>query len=217
MDTQELIQRLAADAGAVRRLQPPWVRALVWLAISLPFVAAVVWNKIAMTDPAQTLGDPRFLIEQAATFATAAAAAFAAFASTVPGFDRRAMLLPLPPLAVWLASVGQGCVQDWVQLGADGLALRPDWECLPYAAVIGIAPAVAMLFMLRRGAPIFPRATLVLGTVSVAALGNLGLQLFHFRDASIMVLTWHLGSIAVLSALALLAGRQVLGWRRRLV
>src|SRR3990172_5214348 len=130
MDTQELIQRLAADAGAVRRLQPPWVRALVWLAISLPFVAAVVWNKIAMTDPAQTLGDPRFLIEQAATFATAAAAAFAAFASTVPGFDRRAMLLPLPPLAVWLASVGQGGVQDWVQLGAHRLAPPPDLEFL---------------------------------------------------------------------------------------
>jgi hypothetical protein len=215
METQELIQRLAADAGAVRRLPPPWVRALAWLAISLPFVAAVIWNKIAMSDPTQTLGDPRFLIEQAATLATAAAAAFAAFASTVPGFDRRAMLLPLPPLAVWLASVGQGCVQDWVQLGADGLALRPDWECLPYAAVIGIVPAVAMLFMLRRGAPLFPRATLVLGAVSVAALANLGLQLFHFRDASIMVLTWHLGSVGLLSVLALLTGRQILGWHRR--
>jgi hypothetical protein len=54
----------------------------------------------------------------------------------------------------------------------------------------------------------------VLGAVSVAALGNLGLQLFHFRDASIMVLTWHLGSVGLLSVLALLTGRQVLGWHR---
>lgn len=216
METQHLIQRLAADAAPVRRLRPPWMRAMAWLAVSLPFVAAVVWNKITMSDPGETLADPRFVIEQAATFATAATAAFAAFYSTVPGGSRRVLLLPLAPLAIWLASVGHGCVQDWLRLGADGLALRPDLECLPYAAVIGIAPGAAMLFMLRRGAPLFPRSTLVLGALAVAALGNLGLQLFHFKDASIMVLAWHLGSVAVLCLLAWLAGRQVLDWRSAL-
>jgi hypothetical protein len=107
-------------------------------------------------------------------------------------------------------------VQDRVRLGADGLALRPEWECLPYAAAIGIVPALAMLFTLRRGAPMFARSTLVLADLSVAALANLGLQLFHVRDASIMVPVWHLGSVAVLAVPALVAGRQVLGWHRPL-
>lgn len=213
MLTDDLIKHLAADVPAVRRLRPPWMRAILWLAIALPYVAIVVWGKLLMVDVAQTLADPRFMIEQAATFATALTAAIAAFRSIVPGFDRRVLLLPLAPLALWLGSVGQGCLQDWLQFGADGLAIRPDWECLPSASIIGIVPAAAMVVMLRRGAPLFPRLTMVLGALAVAAIGNFGMQLFHFRDASIMVLFWHLGSVAVLSALAGWLGGHVLGWR----
>jgi hypothetical protein len=42
---------------------PPWLRALLWLAIALPYVAIVVRGKLMMVDPAQTLADPRFVIE----------------------------------------------------------------------------------------------------------------------------------------------------------
>lgn len=215
MDTDELIRRLAADARPVARLRPPWARAALWLALSVPYVAAVVWGKLAMLDASQALADPRFLVEQAATFATAVTAAAAAFASIVPGRDRRLLLLPLAPLSIWLASVGSGCLDEWLRFGAEGLAIRPDWECLPAASVVGIVPAVAMVLMLRRGAPLYPRVTLLLGALAVAAIGNFGMQLFHFRDASIMVLVWHLGSVAVISALAGLAGERLVGWRHR--
>jgi hypothetical protein len=213
METGELIKRLAADTPAVRRLPAPWIRAAFWLAVALPYVAAVVRGKLMMVDPSQVLADPRFIIEQAATLATALAAAVAAFCSIVPGFGRRILLLPLAPLALWFASVGQGCVQDWLRFGAEGLAIRPDWECLPSATIIGIIPAVAMVVMLRSGAPLYPRLTMTLGALAVAAIANFGMQLFHFRDASIMVLFWHLGSVAVLSALAGWLGRHVLAWR----
>lgn len=210
METQDLITRLAADTGAVRRLRPPWVRALAWLAIALPYVAAVIWSKV---NAAGAFGDPRFMLEQAAAFATALAATVAAFASIIPGFDRRVLLLPLPPLALWLASVGYGCLQDWVRHGPDGLTIRPDWDCLPSATIIGVVPAVAMVVMLRRGAPLLPRLTLTLGGLAVAALANFGLQFFHFRDASIMVLVWHVGSVAVLSMLAGSLGPLIVGSR----
>jgi hypothetical protein len=212
MQTNDLIQRLAADTGAVRRLKPPWQRGLLWFTLVLPYVAAVVWGHLARLDAAQVVADPRFMVEQAATLATALAAAFAAFGSVVPGFDRRALLLPLAPLALWLASVGHGCVQDWLLLGADGLALRPDWDCLPAALLIGAVPAAAMVVMLRRGAPLYPRATLMLGALAVAAVSNLGMQVFHFRDASIMLLVWHAGGVAVLALLAGSLGRRLLRW-----
>ena len=213
METADLIKRLAAGTSMVRRLHRPWLRALLWVAIALPYVAIVVRGKLMMVDPSQTLADPRFVIEQAATFATAVTAAFAAFGSVVPGFDRRLLLLPLGPLALWIATVGHGCVQDWLQFGADGLVIRPDWDCLPSATLIGIVPAIAMVVMLRKGAPLHPRLTLVLGALAVAAIGNFGMQFFHFRDASIMMLFWHLGNVAVLSALAGGIARYVLGWR----
>lgn len=214
MDTNEFIKLLAADLRPVRPLRPPWTRAALWLGVALPYVAAVVWSKLMMIDASQVVADVRFMVEQAATFATALAAAVAAFCSVLPRFDRRMLLLPLAPLGLWLASVGHGCVQDWLRLGADGLTIRPDWDCLPSAIIIGIIPAIVLVAMLRRGAPLRPRLTLALAALAVASLANFGLQFAHAQDASIMVLAWHLGAAAVLSALGGWLGALILEWRR---
>lgn len=214
MKTNEFIKLLAADLRPVHPLRPPWARALVWLGIALVYVAVVVWGKLMMIDASQLTGNAGFLVEQTATLATALAAATAAFCSVVPGFDRRVLLLPLAPLGLWLASVGHGCVQDWLRLGADGLTIRPDWDCLPSATIIGIIPAIAVVIMLRKGAPLHPRVTLALAALAVASVANFGLQFAHARDASIMILTWHLGAAAVLSAAGGGLGELLLGRRQ---
>jgi hypothetical protein len=211
METNELILRLGADAMPVRPLAAPHQRAALWLAISLPGVAALVVMKPAALSFLRQI-DPRFVLEQTAILATALTAAVAAFSSVIPGSNRRIYILPLIPLAVWLASLGQGCLQDWFRLGADGLHVRPDWECMPAAAFVGIIPAIAMVVMLRRGAPLFPRMTVALGALAVAALANFGLRIFHIGDVSIMVLVWHFGSLAAISILASRGGRYVLNW-----
>jgi hypothetical protein len=214
MDTDALIQELANAAAPVRRLPAPWARMLLWLALSVPFLAGVIWLMMpGDINPVAALADRRFLLEEAVLLVTALVAALAAFASVVPGYDRRILLVPLVPFAVWLTSLGEGCWRNWVALGADGLALRPDWDCLPPAILIGIVPALAMVMMLRRGAPLLPRISIALGALAVAALANFGLRLFHLGDASVMVLFWHLGGAVVLAALAGLAGRRVLYWQ----
>jgi len=215
MDTNELITRLTADLEPVRPLRPPWARAGLWLALGLPCVAALVWGKLNV-DAARVASDPRFLVEEAATLATALTAAYAAFASAVPGFNRRLLLLPLAPLSLWLASVGHGCLQDWIRLGAEGLAIEPDWDCLFLAGLIGVVPAAAMIAMLRAAPSLRPRATLALAALAVAALANFGLQFAHVRDASIMVLTWHLGAAAVFAAMGGWLGERVLSQPDRL-
>jgi hypothetical protein len=214
MDTNALIAELANSTAPVRRLPAPSARMLLWFALSLPFLATVIWLMMPSDiSPLAALADRRFLLEEAVLLVTALTAALATFASVVPGYDRRVLLLPLVPLAAWLASLGEGCWRNRVALGADGLALRPDWDCLLPAILIGIVPAIAMVVMLRRGAPLLPRISIALGALAVAALANLGLRLFHVGDASVMVLFWHLGGAAVLAGLAGLAGRRVLYWR----
>jgi hypothetical protein len=213
MDTNALIQELANSAAPVQRLPAPWARMLIWLAISVPILATVIWLLMPSDNPVATIADRRFLIEEAALLVTALTAALAAFGSVVPGYDRRILLIPLLPLAAWLASLGEGCWRNWVALGANGLTLRPDWDCLPPAILIGIVPSIAMVVMLRRGAPLLPRISIALGALAVAAIANLGLRVFHVGDASVMVLFWHLGGAAVLAGFAALAGRRVLYWR----
>jgi hypothetical protein len=212
LETEQLAHQLADRPAPVRRLQPPWRRAAIWFAISLPYIAAVTFAHPMQIEPSELLADRQFIVEQLATLATAVTAVLAAFCSVVPGYNRKILLVPLLPLAVWLASLGEGCIRDWIRWGADGLALRADWDCLPPALMIGTIPALTIVIMLRRGAPLFPRATMAMAALAVAALGNFGLRLFHLGDASIMVLVWHFGSVIVLSLLAAWIGKLVLNW-----
>ncbi|MGH8502937.1 MAG: NrsF family protein [Gammaproteobacteria bacterium] len=212
--TDELIDRLVAHDGRTGRLPPPWRRAIGWLALSLPYVALIVLAVGPRADLVQKMSDARFLIEETAMFVTVLFAALAAFCAVVPGSPRRLLLLPVLPLGVWLSSLGQGCVETWLRLGPEGLSLRPDWICLPAIMLVGAIPAIAMALMLRKGAPLFPHAAVALGGLAAAALGNFGLRLFHTTDASLMVLVWQFGSVALLALIAGCLGPYVHNWRK---
>src|SRR6266498_1860192 len=194
--TDTLIQRLAESSAPVRRLRAPWWRTIFWLGIAVPYVALVVYVVSPRSDLIAKMSNSQFVIEQIAALATGIAAAVAAFA-----------------LAVWLGSLGHGCVQDWIRLGPEGLSLRPDWFCFPSIVLVGAVPAIAMAVMVRRGAPLTPHLTAALGGLAAAGLGNFGLRFFHPQDASLMVLVWQFGTVFVLSALAGWTGRYFLSWR----
>lgn len=214
MDTDRLIAELAGRAEPVRHLRPPWIRTALWLALAVPPLVAVIAVHGLDVDLATALADRRFVIEQVATLATALTAAIAALASTVPGSSRKWYWLPLVPFAVWLTTVGAGCVADWRTLGPAALNLRLDTACLLPAVLIGIVPAVTMVTMVRRGAPLSPRLTLVLAALATAGIVNFSLRFFHIGDVSLMVLVWHFGLIAVLAISAGLVAPRFLGWSR---
>ncbi len=213
MDTEKLIQTLVETAQPVRPLPRPWMRTALWLVIAIPYIALVVHVMSPRADLISKLMEARYLIEQFAALATGIAAAIAAFAMTIPGYSRKVLLLPALPLAVWLGSLGQGCIETWIQFGANGLSLRPDWICFPAIILVGAIPAVAMAVMLRRGAPLFPHVSTALGALAAAGLGNFGLRFFHTQDASLMVLVWQFGTVFVLTCFAGSAGRYLLSWR----
>jgi hypothetical protein len=217
MDTDAFIARIADDAEPVRRLPPPWLRTAFWLALGLPPLALVVAGHGLDVGLDTILGDQRLIVEQIAVLATAISAAVAAFASTVPGANRRWLWVPVVPLAAWLLTVGKGCLDDFVTLGSGWLDLSLDTGCLLPMILISIVPAIAMVVMLKRGAPLSPRLTLALGALATAAIVNFGLRLFHVGDISLMILVWHFGLIAVVSALAGIVGPRVLAWRQNVI
>jgi hypothetical protein len=214
LNTDDLIRQIAGANTPVQRLHPPWVRASLWLAVACAYIAAVVLMHPHAPGMTSSMFEPRLIIEWLAAFATGATAALAAFCSTIPGYDRRILWLPAVPGAVWAGTLGAGCVNDWLRFGAEGLAIRPDWDCLPPGILIGSVPLVVILVMLSRGAPLRPRVSVALAAVAVAGLGNAGLRFFHPGDATIMILVWHVGVALLLTALAGLLGKFVLSWRR---
>ncbi|MCI0350727.1 MAG: DUF1109 domain-containing protein, partial [Acidobacteriales bacterium] len=189
------------------------LRTAGWLLLSAPYILVI----ILMMSPRQDLSlkflDARYVIEQFAALAAGISAAVAAFATVVPGYSRRLLILPLMSVGIWMGTVGQGCIQEWMQRGPEGLVFRPDWMCLPVIALFGAVPALAIAVMLRRGAPLTPHLTAALGGLAAAGLGNFGLRFVHTQDASVMVLVWQLGSVFILSALAGWVGHLLLSWR----
>jgi hypothetical protein len=212
LDTQELIRRLGDDAAPVRPLPTPMTRAALWLLISVPYVASVALAYRLLEGAIPQSLDAHFLIEELALIATAISAAVAAFCCIVPGRDRLIAYLPLIPLAVWLASLAHACLSAWLRSGSVSLGLPPDWSYFPKFALIGLLPAIAMIFMLRRGAPLYPRSTLALGALAATALANVGLRFFHVEEITVAVLICDLGTVALLSALAGWAGPRILSW-----
>ena len=213
MDTDTLIRELAAGARPVRSLARPWVRAAAWLAIAVPSALLVVVMMTAHGDWVSRLSMPRVIGEEVFALATGILAAIAAFASVVPGYNRKVLFLPLVPLALWLGALGQAGVRDWLQLSSHGFSMRSEWVCLPATIMAGALPAIAMAVMLRRGAPLTPRLSALLGGLAAAGLGNLGVCVTHHAYGSVFVLVWHMGIVVVLTGLVGSAGRYLLSWR----
>lgn len=213
VESSEFIRSLSEQGGRVSRLPKPSKRVAFWLLCSLPYVAIVVLVMGLRSDIAMKAGDSRYVIEQAAAFLTAILAAYAAFTVVVPGSPRWLVALPALPLAVWLGSLGEGCVRLLSSGPVASGVLHPDWLCLPNIALAGALPAVLIVIMLRKGAPLHPRISIGLGGLAAAAAGNFGLRFFHPVDASLMVLVWQFGTVALLATIASLVGPRFHRWR----
>ena len=212
-DTEQLIRQLAGRANPVRPLARPYARAGVWLALSVFYIALVLLIMPARRDLSSKFYEHLFVIELLAALATGIAAAVAAFATVVPGYSRRWVMLPLLPLMIWLGSLGPGCIQELNRFGIRSLPLSHNPWCFPFIALLGATPAVAISVMLRRGAPLTPHLTAALGGLAAAGLGNVGVRIIHPEDVSVMLLVWHAGGVIALSAFAGSAGRHLLNWR----
>ena len=159
MQNEEIIRRLAANAPPVRRLAHPAWRAMTWFTLSLAYAAAVVYVKGPRPDISARLTEPLFFVEFFAALATAMMAAGGAFCAGCPGRPFWERLAPVPFVAIWLASLGDGCWRDWVKLGPAGLSVQPDLVCFPAIIAASAAPAILIFVMIRRGAPIAPMTT----------------------------------------------------------
>ena len=212
VDTEHLIRTLVHDVEPVRPLRRPSLRASAWAAGAALYLGVVILVMSPRDDLGARIQDPRFLVEQLAALLMGVTAAAAALASVVPGHRRRVLLLPLAPLTAWLGIIGLGAWRDVQLLGQGTVLFQADWSCVVTVLATAAVPAVAMVRMLRRGAPLTPHLTAGLGGLAAAGLANLGVCLFHPDISNLVVLFWHAGTVLFLVALAAWAGPRLLRW-----
>jgi hypothetical protein len=121
-------------------------------------------------------------------------------------------VLPAPALAVWISTIGYGCLTDWVNIGPDGLRIGEAARCFATLLLTSAPLSIAMLVMLRYAALLRPTESSAMGGLAVAAITAFVLSVVHDLDASLMVLVWNLGVAVLIAGLACLFGRPMFVW-----
>jgi hypothetical protein len=205
---ERLIQDLAADLRPVRRLRPPGLRALAWLAV----VGASAAGLAGMSDLGavrdRLMAVPDMWLALAGSAATAVLAAVAAFQLGLP--DRRPAwaLLPLPAAALWLAAGGLGCLRSWTLPGAHPASPSDALDCLAFILGLSAPLSALLVLMLRRAATLQPGLTAAMAGLASAAAAAMLLTVVHPFDASAVDLAVHAGAV-----LAVVAANRAWGGR----
>jgi hypothetical protein len=147
------------------------------------------------------------MIELIATLMTGVAAVLAAFELSLPDRSTAWSLLPLPSLALWVASSGYGCYRHWIVFGPGGWELGESVYCLRFILAVSLPLGLSLLLLLRRAAPLAPVRVAAVGGLGVAAIAAFVLQFFHPFDATFIDLGVHLAAVGVVVAIASATGR----------
>ena len=210
--TPDLIDALVETATPVRRLRPPIVRAGLWLAFAATILGLIAIAHGVRPDFSNCLRQPFFVIGMLGALATGISAAVASFQLSLPDSSRLWIILPLPALALWVVTIGYGCLTDWVSIGPDSVRLGEAIRCFATLLMTSVPLSIAMLAMLRYTALLRPLEVSVLGGLAVAAVTAFALSLFHDLDATVMILLWNLGAAALIASLGSFFGRSMLTW-----
>lgn len=197
---EHLIRDLAADLRPVRRLRPPGVRALAWLAVvavsatglAITSDLDLVWKRLAAA--------PDMWLALAGSAATAALAALAAFQLSLPDRHPAWALLPLPAALLWLGASGLGCLRGWFLPGVHPASLGDAMDCLAFIVGLSLPLSALLVLMLRRAATLQPGLTAAMAGLAAASAAATLLVLVHPFDASVTDLAVHV--VAVLAVIA---------------
>jgi hypothetical protein len=205
-NTDQLIDTLVERTVPIRRLRPPLVRAALWLAFAGVFIAIIAAGAGIRTDFVQHLREPAFAVTIGTALATGILSTVTVFTISIPGRSQWWLALPLPPLAVWMTTIGYGCVARWGSLGTEGFHFGDEWRCIALLVLTSVPLAIALAVMLRYAALLRPGAVAVSGGLAIAAIVAATLPLFHDHDTTAAILMWNLGTAALITGISGLFG-----------
>ena len=194
---ERLICDLATDLAPVRRLRPPSVRALAWLAVvvATAIVLAMIADLSALGH--RLIAAPDMWLAVTGSALTAILAAIAAFQLSLPDARRTWALLPLPAALLWIVASGVGCLRTWFVPGTHAADLSEARDCLIFIVGLSVPLSALLIIMLRCACPLQPGLTaLIAGLASAAAAATL-LNFFHPFDAAATDLAVHVFAVAI--------------------
>ncbi len=207
MRPDQLIDNLVADLRPVRRAPSPARALAIWLAVTVPSLALVIWLMgLRPTLPLR----PAFLLDQALALSTAVIAAYGAVCAGRPDQPTWKLALPVVMMMLWLAVMVGQCALMTIGGKPGVLALHIDFACVPAMALAGFIPSITMVLLLRLS-PIFrTNHACLCGALAATAAAEFALRLFHAEGSFLTLLVWQMGSVILLTISGSLIGKWVL-------
>jgi hypothetical protein len=204
-----LIDALGAQLTPVRRLPPPWLRTLGWLAVVAGIAAVLLARHGAGAMLHRWQAAPDLCLAACGAVVTAITAALAAFALAVPGRSVRWAWLPVPSAVIWIAASGMGCLRAHIP-GMAVLDMHEANHCLIFIISFSIPLSGLLVWLLRRACPLRPVLTAVIvGLASAAASASL-LEIIHNVDAAASDLVMHALAVAIVVVANMVMGGRLL-------
>jgi hypothetical protein len=207
MNPEDLIVQLASQASPVTPLASPGRRVVRWLAVAVLAVAAGVVAFGLRRNLADAWLSPAFLGDAIFGIVLMGIGAWASLALAIPGAREQSLLraLTLMVLASWAALVAASAVHAGQPLGDS------HWPvCALRVVLVGVGPAVLLLSMIRRAAPLHAGSTTALALSAAAATGALAVGLVCPLSAPAHTILGHVGPVVVLTIVGALAGRSLM-------
>lgn len=203
--TSHLVDDLVSDLEPVR-LFPSLAAALalvlaVWAAVA---VGAAYLKRPPLDFVALLGAEPWIGLVLLGLVAGAVAGTLSAIAGVVPGRDRveqQARLVAFGGLAL---AVAVGLAATTLGLGRASTAFSHDASCFAMSVGIGLAPAVSLVLLERRGFVQRPRRSAMLALLGSFTLGGLAVQLVCHHPGARHMLCGHVLVPVVMIALGLL-------------
>lgn len=211
---QRLIESLGADLTPVRRLRPPWLRMLGWLALVVALAALVLAHFGAGPMLTRWAAAPDLGWATAGAILTAVGAAWATLELGVPGRSRNWAWLPLPGALLWIGASGFGCLRPWLAPGTSiATAYQSTIHCLTFIVLLSIPLSALMLWLLRRACPLRPVLTAILVGLASASASAALLAIFHPFESTVSDLLIHGLAIAIVVVANAAMGNRLLSRR----
>jgi hypothetical protein len=202
-----LIDALGAQLTPVRRLLPPWLRSVGWLAVVTIIAAVMLWHFGAGTMLRRWHLAPDLGVAALGAVLTAITASLAAFALSVPGRSAKWAWLPVPSALLWIGASGLGCLRAHIP-GMKVLDMHGANECLIFIISFSVPLSGLLIWLLRRACPLRPVLTAVIVGLASASASACLLEIIHNVDAAASDLLMHALAVAIVIGVnALMGGR----------
>ena len=206
MSHEQLIATLASQATPVQPLPAPGVRMVRWVLLAVVTVGlAIAWRGLR-ANAASAFSDPTFIVTNLLILTVAVLSAWLALTLAVPGALRspRATWLPIAGLGAW----GAILIQQIAGTGNIASALMTEQVvagCMFKTYGIAVGPALVIILLAQRAAPLDWRWTASLAALSALAFGVLGTELICPITGYAHLFNWHFLPVAVLTAVTFFA------------